>query len=170
MDFLQIYFKNLPSEMLCGEVKEIRVVLQNVGTLPINSVLFNSSKPNSFSVPSCVAKCNVFSLLRDPIQPGHSVEVTIFVRGCDKSGRLSIDLLFSYNTDRSSQRKMKYRLIYHTLHLLIHESLFASASVSRSIKLNDDSEGLNIRLQAQNKNQVMNIFIILYSCLVIHTN
>lgn len=141
--------------MVCGEVKEVNIKLLNVGSLPINSVFFTSTETSSFSVPLCFAKNQVFSLLSDPLSPGHSIEVTIFLRGCDKSGRISIDLLFYYDAEKSSQKKLNYRLIYHTIHLLIHESLFSSATVSRSVKLtDDDTEVINIKLQVQNKNQV----------------
>lgn len=144
--------------MLCGELKEISVQLQNVGSLPIQNVLLTSSELNCFSAPGCASRNNIFSLINEPILPGHSIEVTIFLRGCDKSGRVSIDLLFYCNVDKSSQQKLKYRLIHHTLHILIHESVSASALVSRSVKVAvDDTENVNIKLQVHNKNQVNDI-------------
>lgn len=146
--------------MLCGEVQEISAKLQNVGSLPIQTVFFTSSELNCFSVPRCASANNIFSLINEPILPGHSIEVTIFLRGCDKSGRVSIDLLFYCNVDKSSQQKLKYRLIHHTLHLLIHESVHASALVSRSVKVTaDDGENVNIKLQVHNKNQVNYILV-----------
>lgn len=151
----QIYLKNIPTEMLCGEVKEVPVLLQNVGTLPIQRVFFTSSEPSLFSVPQCKVGSKVFPLQCQPIEPGHSIEVTIFLRGCDKSGRISIDLLFYYDAEKSSPQKLKYRLLYHTMHLLVHESLYSSVVASRSMLINDDAkEVINIQIQVQNKNQV----------------
>lgn len=98
----------------------------------------------------------MYQLQFEPIQPGHCSEVTIYLRGREKSGRSSIDLLFYYDTDKSSHQKLKYRLIYHTLHLIVHESIHASALVTRSITINSDqAEVINVRLQVQNKNQVI---------------
>lgn len=152
---MQIYLKYVPTEILCGEIKEISALLQNVGTLPIQRVLFTSSEPHLFSVPLCKAGSKVFPLHSELIEPGSSIEVTIFLRGCDTSGRISIDLLFYYDTEKFSIQKLKHRLVYQTVHLLVHESLCASVSATRSVLVDDNAkEIMNIKIQVQNKNQV----------------
>lgn len=139
--------------------------------MPINKILFTSTQPSLFSVPKCKAGSNIFELLSEPITPNECREVTIFLRGGDKSGRTSIDLLFYYESNESSHQKLKYRLIYHTMQFLVHESLRASVLVTRSIVLDkNDNEVVNIRLQVQNKNQVYIkkyiYFVIIFHCTI----
>jgi hypothetical protein len=154
---LQVYFKNLPTEMLCGEVRAINVLLENVGKLPIYKVFFASSENDLFAVASCRSGGNVFALPCGVIEPGGAREVTVFIRACDTSGRISVDLLFYYDSEKSSQpRNLKYRLVYHTMHVLIHESLFSSVTAVRSQVIADESddEGVNFKVHVENRNQV----------------
>lgn len=165
----QVYFKNSPTEMLCGEVSEITVLLENVGNLPVNRVLFGSSENGLFAVPSSKSKNDVFILPCGVIEPGCSKEVAIFIRACDTSGRISVDLLFYYDSDQSSQhRNLKYRLIYHTMHVLIHESLLFSVSAVRSLMISGegDEENVNFKVQAENKNQVSEKYFIVRSAML----
>lgn len=152
-----MYFKNLLAELLCGEVKEITILLENVGTLPINRVFFVSSENNLFAVPSCKSGSDVFSLPCGVIEPGDSRDVTIFMRASDISGRISVDLLFYYDSEKSNQhRRLKYRLIYHTMHLLIHDSLLSSVMAVRSLVIprEDSDESINLKVHVENRNQV----------------
>ncbi|XP_065215797.1 trafficking protein particle complex subunit 8 [Planococcus citri] len=150
---LQIYLKHLTEEMLCGEIQPIVVKLRNTGRLPINRVLFTASEPALFSVPKGKPGSKIYQLQFEPIPPGRSNEVTIFLKASDKSGETCVDLLFYYDTTKSSHQKLKYRLIHHTLNLMVHESISASVLATRSIKNNEDNEVINIRLQVQNKNE-----------------
>ena len=140
--------------MLCGEVKQVTISLENVGKLPVNRVLFVSSENGLFAVPSCKSGSDVFTLPCGVIEPGRSKDVNIFIRACDISGRISVDLLFYYDCVKSSQQHgVKYRLIYHTMHLLIHESLLSSVTAVRSHVI-ADKDSVNFKVQVENRNQV----------------
>ena len=140
--------------MLCGEIQPVVVKLRNTGRLPINRVLLAASEPALFSVPRCKPGGKIYQLQFEPIPPGQSNEVTMYLKAPDKSGDTYVDWLFYYDTDKSSHQKLKYRLIHHTLRLMVHESINASVLATRSIKNSDNDEVINIRLQVQNKNQV----------------
>lgn len=163
---LRVYFENLPSELLCGEIYRVTIHLYNVGILPISRVLLTSAGPCLISMSSssssstnnnnCTERFVHSISLNSPLQPGQSEKVEMYVRGADVAGHYSIDLLFFYDTGNavSSHPKLKYRLVYHSSHVFIRSSIHVTAKLTRSLALNDqNNQILNVQLQTKNTHQ-----------------
>ncbi|KOC70233.1 Trafficking protein particle complex subunit 8 [Habropoda laboriosa] len=146
--FMQIFFSKLSSEMLCGEVQKINIILKNVGNSPLSNIYLASTDAKLFSLGKIPLPSN-----NDTLNIGETYTIPFWIRAPHEKGIHRLDLLFYYeNID--SKCTIRYRLCRHTWHFTVLDSIQINAIASRSVLLKDVSPTLNLIVCIKNANQV----------------
>ncbi|XP_066254836.1 trafficking protein particle complex subunit 8 [Euwallacea similis] len=174
---LQMFFSEMNSDFLAGELQRVSVDLQNIGSVPLKNIMFATSVPHLLS--NCELKSNqVAYTINDgettqikeklarknhitsiPLQEGQlgsgqSVSFYIWIKAPYSRGPFSIDLLTYYeNVDVRSVPR--YRLIRHIWNLKIQDSISVEISTQNSYN-SRVAEDLALALKTTNLNKIHN--------------
>ncbi|XP_031370043.1 trafficking protein particle complex subunit 8 isoform X2 [Apis dorsata] len=180
--FMQIFFSKLSSEMLCGEIQKIDIILKNVGNSSLTNIFLASTDAKLFSLgdehiniqEKHMTKRNNRLILKIPLSSNNNIlnigethTIPFWIRAPHEKGIHYLDLLFYYeNIDPKSM--MKYRLCRHTWHFTVLDSIQISSIASRSTLFKDISPTLNLIICIKNANQIHDLItneILLYKVL-----
>ncbi|KZC06243.1 PREDICTED: trafficking protein particle complex subunit 8 [Dufourea novaeangliae] len=164
---LQVYFSNLTSKILCGEIQKVDVTLRNVGNAPLTNVYLASTDAKLFSLGEEYVNTQEYATKKsnklitkiplpfdtNTLNVGESCTIPLWMRAPHEKGDHRLDLLFYYeNID--SKSTIKYRLCRHTWHFTVLDSVQISAIATRSVLFKDVSPTLNLIVCVKNASHV----------------
>ncbi|XP_067001319.1 trafficking protein particle complex subunit 8 isoform X2 [Anabrus simplex] len=156
---LQVNFRGLNSEMLCGELQQVTVEFCNVGNAALTGLRVATSTPALFVLhgpTSNYGGCRVSTIpLKKPLEPGHMHSVPLWLRAPDTPGSATLDMLVYYE-NVSTSSVPRYRVVRHSwqLSLVPGVQLLGTAQNTRSSKSSGEQRALNMVFQVKNCNQV----------------
>ncbi|XP_021914689.1 trafficking protein particle complex subunit 8 isoform X2 [Zootermopsis nevadensis] len=155
---LQVIFRDLNSEMLCGELQRVTLEFQNTGNAALTALYVASTTPELFSLgqplPQQPGVHQVTHVVAH-LFPGQTHAVPMWLRAPDTKGITSIEMLFYYENANSNSNP-RYRLVRHSWQLTVLSSIQLTTTALRSSAAvwNGMQEILNFTLCVKNCNQV----------------
>ncbi|XP_031831201.1 trafficking protein particle complex subunit 8 homolog l(3)76BDm [Nomia melanderi] len=163
---MQVFFSNLSSKLLCGEIQKVNVKLKNVGNAPLTNVYLASTDAKLFSLGDKHINVQEHSVKKnklttkislpfdnDTLNVGEFCTIPLWIRAPHEKGNHRLDLLFYYeNVDPKSV--VRHRLCRHTWHFMVLDSIQISAVASRSVLFKNVSPTLNLIVCVKNANHV----------------
>lgn len=174
MPRLMVTFSELPSQLLCGEVRKATVELRNADGCPaLHSLRLACAQPHLFCLcsvsddedeayheeplrpsPPVLAQAPPLAWVQVPavgahMEGGQGVALPFWLRGSEKPGRHVLHLLFYY---QGPQGQLSHRVLWRQISFTTLPSLTLQASVRQSVSLGvaNSPDGALISLQASN--------------------
>ncbi|XP_065578277.1 trafficking protein particle complex subunit 8-like isoform X2 [Artemia franciscana] len=156
MPRLRMSFQNVPDFLLCGEVKQISVKIENIGKTSAKNICVAYSDPKFIWFEGTLVdnlwgtKLNIPNNC-DSLVPGASAVLNAWIRATDESGLMEFDLLFYFEEEiEGNSRSPRYSLINHTFQILLNDSLMMSGKAYRrpvELKDNEYTDSLSVALR-----------------------
>ncbi|XP_076281323.1 trafficking protein particle complex subunit 8 homolog l(3)76BDm [Lasioglossum baleicum] len=169
---MQVFFSNVSSKILCGEIQKVDMKLKNVGNAPLKNVHLASTDAKLLSlgdeyinIQEHTTKKNnkLITKISLPsesniLNVGETCTIPLWIQAPHEKGNHRLDLLFYYeNVD--SKSVVKHRLCRHTWHFTVLDSIQISAVASRSVLFKDTSPTLNVIVSVKNTNRIHDSFM-----------
>ncbi|CAH1780178.1 unnamed protein product [Owenia fusiformis] len=193
MPQLKVEFTEMPTTLLCGEVRHIPVTFTNCGAVDLHNLTVGAAQPKlvTFGAPSRDPENGTYKVTSkdfgteflhngdaasyvmdipiegDVLKTGESVQVSMWLQGTKTSGVQDIDLLFFYQPTQQVP-KLNYRLLRQRISVYTVGSLNLKCSALRSCSVTPGTRDLSsaiIALEVENANQIHDSTIAEFSIL-----
>jgi hypothetical protein len=116
----QIMFRDLSSEMLCGEVQRVTLEFKNTGNAALTALYVASTPPELFSLGETspqrsgapqVTQISFPNNMAGQLSPGQTHTVPMWLRAPDTKGTTNLEMLFYYENANGSSNP-RYELLF----------------------------------------------------------
>jgi hypothetical protein len=120
----QIMFRDLSSELLCGELQHVTLEFKNIGNTALTALYVASTTPELFSLGETspqrpgarqVTQISFPKNMAAQLSPGQTHAVPMWLRAPDTKGTTNLEMLFYYeNANGCSNPRYEYMFGFYT--------------------------------------------------------